>query len=74
MTKEKLFSFQQVLSSPVFAFFLAVGAGVLFLGRPSFWYDEAATVSAARRPVAEIIDLVGNVDLVHAAYYFVIHQ
>ena len=74
MTKEKLFSFQQVLSSPVFAFFFAVGAGVLFLGRPSFWYDEAATVSAARRPVAEIIDLVGNVDLVHAAYYFVIHQ
>lgn len=37
---------------------------------PSFWFDEAATVSAVRRTLAELLDLLGNIDIVHGAYYF----
>lgn len=37
---------------------------------PSFWFDEAATVSAVRRTPAELLDLLGNIDIVHGAYYF----
>ncbi|WP_051620202.1 glycosyltransferase family 39 protein [Haematomicrobium sanguinis] len=37
---------------------------------PSLWFDEAATVSAVRRTPAELLDLLGNIDAVHGAYYF----
>lgn len=54
----------------------AVGAGVLamvvsFVGSwiPLFWYDEMATLSAARRSPDELLRLVGNVDAVHGLYY-----
>lgn len=40
---------------------------------PSFWFDEAATVSAVRRTPAELLDLLGNIDIVHGAYYFMMH-
>ncbi|MDO9356655.1 MAG: glycosyltransferase family 39 protein, partial [Solirubrobacteraceae bacterium] len=41
------------------------------IGQPSLWWDEAATISAADRPVGELWDLVGHVDLVHGLYYVV---
>lgn len=41
--------------------------------RPSLWYDEAATISAASRPVGELWLLLGNVDAVHGLYYLVMH-
>lgn len=41
--------------------------------RPSFWYDEAATVSATNRPFAELGHLVAHTDAVHALYYVVMH-
>lgn len=54
----------------------AVGAGALamvvsFVGSwiPLFWYDEMATLSAARRSPDELLRLVGNVDAVHGLYY-----
>lgn len=37
---------------------------------PQAWYDEAATISCIQRTPAELIDLLGHLDLVHAAYYF----
>src|SRR5215472_9589601 len=37
--------------------------------RPSFWRDEAATISAVRRPLGDLIRMLGNVDAVHGAYY-----
>lgn len=42
-------------------------------GRPSFWYDEAATISAATRSVPELWRLLGNLDAVHGLYYLVMH-
>lgn len=41
-------------------------------GRPSFWYDEAATVSAVNRSYSQLFSLVSQTDGVHAAYYLVI--
>jgi mannosyltransferase len=43
------------------------------LGTPSPWRDEAATVDAAQRSVAQIFALLGHVDAVNGAYYLVIH-
>ncbi|MGV9670672.1 glycosyltransferase family 39 protein [Gordonia sp. NPDC003504] len=39
--------------------------------RPSFWYDEAATVSAIDRSYPQLLSLVHHTDGVHAAYYMV---
>lgn len=36
---------------------------------PSFWRDEAATLSAAHRPFPALIRLLGHMDAVHGAYY-----
>jgi mannosyltransferase len=36
---------------------------------PSFWRDEAATIAAIRRPLGDLITMLGNVDAVHGAYY-----
>lgn len=41
--------------------------------RPSFWYDEAATISAATRTVPELWRMVGNIDAVHGLYYLLMH-
>ena len=39
------------------------------LWRPSFWTDEAATLSAVRRDFADLTEMLGAVDAVHGAYY-----
>ena len=36
---------------------------------PSFWRDEGATQSATQRSFADLIAMLGHVDVVHAAYY-----
>ncbi|MGN6790987.1 MAG: glycosyltransferase family 39 protein [Streptosporangiaceae bacterium] len=36
---------------------------------PSFWRDEAATIAAIKRPLGDLIKMLGNVDSVHGAYY-----
>ena len=36
---------------------------------PSYWRDEAATLSAVKRPFGDMIRMLGNVDAVHGAYY-----
>src|SRR6266568_3035385 len=38
---------------------------------PSYWRDEAATIAAVRRPLGDLIKMLGNVDAVHGAYYLV---
>ncbi|PJJ56877.1 mannosyltransferase [Mumia flava] len=40
---------------------------------PSAWRDESATVSAATRSLPQLLDLVGEVDAVHAVYYLLMH-
>jgi mannosyltransferase len=42
--------------------------------RPSFWYDEAATVSASySRSLAQLWQMLGDVDAVHGLYYLLMH-
>ena len=53
-----------------------VGAAVSLggAGRPSFWYDEAATISASySRSIAALWQMVGTVDAVHGLYYLLMH-
>jgi mannosyltransferase len=43
-------------------------------GRPSFWYDEAATISASySRTLDQLWQMLGNVDAVHGLYYLLMH-
>ena len=41
--------------------------------RPSLWFDEAATISAATRSVPELWRMLGNIDAVHGLYYLLMH-
>ena len=47
--------------------------GALGAGTPSFWYDEAASVASANRPVPDLLRLLGTVDAVHGLYYLSLH-
>jgi mannosyltransferase len=43
-------------------------------GRASFWYDEAATISASySRSLHQLWQMLGNVDAVHGLYYVLMH-
>lgn len=39
----------------------------------SLWYDEAATLAAARRDLADLAAMTRNVDAVHGVYYVLMH-
>ncbi len=41
--------------------------------RPSLWFDEAATISAATRSVPQLWRMVANIDAVHGLYYLLMH-
>ncbi|MGI9124098.1 MAG: glycosyltransferase family 39 protein [Mycobacterium sp.] len=41
--------------------------------RPSLWFDEAATISAATRSVPQLWRMVGHIDAVHGLYYLLMH-
>jgi mannosyltransferase len=41
--------------------------------RPSFWADEAATISASTRTLAQLRELLASVDAVHGLYYVLMH-
>jgi mannosyltransferase len=53
---------------------LAAAVSLGGAGRPSFWYDEAATISAAySRSLGQLWHMLGNVDAVHGLYYLLMH-
>jgi mannosyltransferase len=52
---------------------LTLALGLLFSWQPSFWLDEASTISAAQRPVPDILRLTDTIDRVHALYYLLLH-
>src|ERR1700741_5559573 len=56
---------------------VGVWATAISLGgaaRPSFWYDEAATISASySRSLGQLWRMLGNVDAVHGLYYLLMH-
>ncbi|HXL16387.1 MAG TPA: glycosyltransferase family 39 protein, partial [Streptosporangiaceae bacterium] len=50
---------------PVVAFLVCLWG----ITTPSYWRDEAATIAAIKRPLGDLIAMLGNVDAVHGAYY-----
>jgi mannosyltransferase len=51
---------------------LAAALSLAGAGRPSFWYDEAATISGSySRTVGQLWHMLGNVDAVQGLYYLV---
>jgi mannosyltransferase len=63
-------------AGPAWAWFLPP-AVMLVLGLwgitgPSYWRDEAATMTAVGRPFAEVLRMMGHIDAVHGVYYMVI--
>ncbi|WP_423922936.1 glycosyltransferase family 39 protein [Frigoribacterium sp. 2-23] len=52
---------------------VAAAASFAFMGVPSVWYDEAATVTSATRSWGELWRLIQSVDIVHATYYAFMH-
>ncbi len=59
---------------PILVGVLAAAVSMAGAARPSFWYDEAATISAAySRSLAQTWHMLGNVDAVHGLYYLLMH-
>lgn len=59
---------------PLIVGVLATAISLVGAGRPSFWYDEAATISAAySRSLGQLWQMLGNVDAVHGLYYLLMH-
>jgi mannosyltransferase len=59
---------------PLIVGMLAAAVSLGGAGRPSFWYDEAATISASySRSLGQLWQMLSNVDAVHGLYYLLIH-
>lgn len=59
---------------PLIVGVLATAVSLVGAGRPSFWYDEAATISAAySRSLGQLWQMLRNVDAVHGLYYLLMH-
>jgi mannosyltransferase len=52
---------------------LGASVSLAWVGRPSFWYDEAATIAAADRDLTNLWPLLERRDLVHGLYYALMH-
>lgn len=52
---------------------VAVVLGAFSSGVPSFWRDEVATISAARRTLPQLFEMVQHYDAVHGLYYAGMH-
>jgi mannosyltransferase len=59
---------------PLIVGVLATAVSLAGAARPSFWYDEAATISASySRSLSQLWQMLGNVDAVHGLYYVLMH-
>jgi mannosyltransferase len=59
---------------PLIVGVLAAAISLAGAARPSFWYDEAATISASySRSLNQLWQMLGNVDAVHGLYYLFMH-
>src|SRR6201996_6550111 len=64
----------KTLLDPLIVGVLGAGVSLGGAGRPSFWYDEAATISAAySRSLSQLWHMLGNVDAVEGLYYLLMH-
>ena len=66
-------SLAERLLLPVIPGILGLITGVYHLGVPPLWRDEAATKAIASRPVGQILATMPHDDVVHGAYYLVVH-
>ncbi|MBW0016573.1 MAG: glycosyltransferase family 39 protein [Mycobacterium sp.] len=48
---------------------LATVISAAWASRPSLWFDEGATISAASRSLPQLWKLLGHIDAVHGLYY-----
>ena len=59
---------------PLLVAILGAAVSLAGAGRPSFWYDEAATISASySRSLPALWQMLGDVDAVHGLYYLLMH-
>jgi mannosyltransferase len=59
---------------PLIVGVLAAAVSLGGASRPSFWYDEAATISASySRSLPQLWQMLSNVDAVHGLYYLLMH-
>ncbi len=49
-----------------------LGIGLWRITGPSYWRDEAATMTAVQRPFSQLLRMMGHVDAVHGVYYMLI--
>jgi mannosyltransferase len=59
---------------PLIVAVLGAAVSLVGAGRPSFWYDEAATISASySRSLGQLWQMLHNVDAVEGLYYVLMH-
>ena len=59
---------------PLIVGVLGAAVSLAGAGRPSFWYDEAATISASySRSLRQLWQMLSNVDAVQGLYYLIMH-
>ncbi|OBG14836.1 hypothetical protein A5765_11055 [Mycolicibacterium celeriflavum] len=59
---------------PLLVAVLGAAVSLAGAGRPSFWYDEAATISASySRSLHQLWQMLADVDAVHGLYYLLMH-
>ena len=64
----------RVVWDPLIVGVLATAVSLGGAGRPSFWYDEAATISASySRSLGQLWQMLRHVDAVHGLYYLLMH-
>src|SRR5246127_3780334 len=64
----------RAMLDPLIVGVLAAAVSLGAAGRPSFWYDEAATISASySRSLGQLWQMLRNVDAVHGLYYLLMH-
>ena len=64
---------RSALLAPLAVGLVGLTIALVGIGVPSVWYDEAATITSATRSWQQLGAMIGNVDLVHAAYYALMH-
>ncbi|QNI14574.1 hypothetical protein GAN18_02755 [Mycobacterium kubicae] len=61
-------------ADPLIVGVVATAVSLCGAARPSFWYDEAATISASySRSLGQLWHMLGNVDAVHGLYYLLMY-
>jgi mannosyltransferase len=70
----RLIATPRAVLDPLVVAVLGIVVSLAGAGRPSFWYDEAATISASySRSLSQLWQMLGNVDAVEGLYYVLMH-